>query len=543
MAATLMLEPPKDETTDRLAPPKPKPLAMTPLSTEYPSAPSTTGTPQNRLQLATHAFDTFAKSTAPAYQADLRAATQMAAGKGQIGSGGLRTTYGNLANQRALALDTQRDSLINAATTGTIADQQAADATALARYNAETSRLGTSGNLDVARGGLELAKQHEATSTGQTQQQIDLAKKQADINAAYQAGTLTLAQKDQALRELANQQQYGLEGQKLELAKTGQEASIGAEQQRIALAAKQQEIEQAYQNKQITLAERDAALRELANAQQYGIAGQQLELAKSGQAQQASQFGQSLDFQKEQAKIENAYKTGQLTLAQAQQKLAELAQAQSNANQQAQLTLQTRAQDAVEKYQAGTLSLAQRDQALKELAESHGNTLEQEKLQLAKDQLDQQGKQFGLSLAQQKELATIVDKTANRQIDVSSAQGKNALIVELARIMGAKDGTALDPKFVEAISRSLGIAAPTQAPTGTASAPPPDAIAQFGQALNREPTPSEYAEINAAWSRMGYDEFRAWAKARFGTQPANWQPPTTEQPPTGTETTSGTGFY
>src|SRR5674476_791014 len=71
-----------DQTTAPVDPLKPKPLglapnttaagtsATAPLPTEYPSAPSTTGTPQNRLQLATTAFDTFAKSTAPQYTAD-----------------------------------------------------------------------------------------------------------------------------------------------------------------------------------------------------------------------------------------------------------------------------------------------------------------------------------------------------------------------------------------------------------------------------------------------------------------------------------------
>lgn len=332
--------------------PKPKPAiglapaagpaptgAAAPLPTEYPSVASTTGTPQNRLQLATSAFDTFAKSTAPQYTADLREAEHKAAGMGQLGSGGLRTTYGNLANQRALALDTEKSNLINSATTATIGDQQAADANALGHYNADTSRLGTTGSLDVAKGQLGLATQHEATSADQSQQSIDLAKKTADINAAYQAGTLTLAQKNQQLAELQNTQQYGL-----------------------------------------------------ANA--------------------------SLDLQKQQADIDAQYKAGTLTLAQRNQALAELTQAQGH-------------------------DLAATGQAAS--------------IQLAKDQLAQSGTQFGLSLAQQKELATLADKTANRQLDISSAQGQTSLALELARIMGAKDTNALDPNFLAAITKALGI--------------------------------------------------------------------------------------
>lgn len=285
-APALELEQPEDPT-------KPKKsasgLSFAPLSSEYPNAPSTTGQPVNRLQLATNAFDTFERSTAPAYKADLRLATQQAAGKGQIGSGGLRTTYGNLANQRALALDTQRDTLINDAVKGTIADQQAAEANALNKYNADTSRLGVTGNL---------------------------------------------------------------------------------------------------------------------------------ELAKSGQQIQQNQFAQ-------------------------------------------RLTLDQQAQAIDEKYKSGQLSLAQRSQALAELVASQQNTQEAARLQLAKEQMAQTATQFGLSLAQQKELATIADKTANRQIDVSTKQGRNALILELARILGTKDSN-LDPDFVKAIMASLGIALPEQ---------------------------------------------------------------------------------
>lgn len=307
-----------------------------PLTTEYPSAPSTTGTPQNRLQLAQTAFDTFAKSTAPAYAADLRQATQQAAGNGQVGSGMLRTTYGNLANQRALALDTERDNLINQATGATIADQQANRGLDIQQENADTSRLGTTGNLALGQGGL------------------------------------TLAQRNQALAELQNTQQFGL-------AQAAQDVAT-----KVAL--------------------------------------------------------------------------GQLTLAQAAQALDE-------------------------KVRTGELTLAQKDEALRELTQQQNNTNTQTSLQLQRDQLTQQGEQFGLSLAQQKDLADLADKTANRQIDATSAQGQNALLLELARIMGTST-SQIDPTFVAAISRALGIPAPTQAyvppappPPGTApgATPPPAA--------------------------------------------------------------------
>src|ERR1700754_3960705 len=79
---------------------------------------------------------------------------------------------------------------------------------------------------------------------------------------------------------------------------------------------------------------------------------------------------------------------------------------------------------------------------------------------MAKEQLAAEGDLFGASLAQQKELATLVDKTQNRQIDVSSAQGQNALLLELARIMGAKDLSSIPPEFLASIAKALGMGVP-----------------------------------------------------------------------------------
>jgi hypothetical protein len=76
----------------------------------------------DRFALAQQRFDTFAKSTDPAYQSALRQANRMGAAGGQLGSGELRTDFGNLANARGLALDTSRDSLFQDALGGTIDD-------------------------------------------------------------------------------------------------------------------------------------------------------------------------------------------------------------------------------------------------------------------------------------------------------------------------------------------------------------------------------------------------------------------------------------
>jgi hypothetical protein len=76
----------------------------------------------DRTQIAQQLFDQFNTSTAPAYQAALRSATQAAAGTGRIGSGMLRTSYGDLANQRDQQLQTAQQGFMTDALNGTIQD-------------------------------------------------------------------------------------------------------------------------------------------------------------------------------------------------------------------------------------------------------------------------------------------------------------------------------------------------------------------------------------------------------------------------------------
>jgi len=84
----------------------------------------TPGAMLDRFGLAQQQFDTFANSTSPQYQAALRDATRSAAGAGRLGSGMLRTSYGDLANQRNLQLDTQRENLFQNALLGSVNDAQ-----------------------------------------------------------------------------------------------------------------------------------------------------------------------------------------------------------------------------------------------------------------------------------------------------------------------------------------------------------------------------------------------------------------------------------
>lgn len=78
----------------------------------------------DRFKLAGEQFGTFADSTNSAYQAALRDATRAGAGAGRLGSGMLRTSYGDLANQRTQQLDTERGNLFQNALLGSVQDAQ-----------------------------------------------------------------------------------------------------------------------------------------------------------------------------------------------------------------------------------------------------------------------------------------------------------------------------------------------------------------------------------------------------------------------------------
>lgn len=82
----------------------------------------TPGPATDRYAIAQDQLKNYNDATQPYYQSALRDATSQAAGAGQLGSGQLRTSLGNLANQRNLQLETQGNSFLNDALTGSIND-------------------------------------------------------------------------------------------------------------------------------------------------------------------------------------------------------------------------------------------------------------------------------------------------------------------------------------------------------------------------------------------------------------------------------------
>lgn len=350
--------------------------ALTLAATQVPGqaggvAPATTGTPAiptptvaapsapvDRLSLAESNFENFNKATDPAYQASLRSATSAAAGAGQLGSGQLRTSYGDLANQRALALDTQRQQLVNDATTGSIADATTAYQQQLAAAQQGLAGTVANANIENQKGQLELAT-GEATGTVGGQQTLS-AQQLAQNNAIQTAGLTGILNGTQTLQ------------------------------------AKQDAVNQAVAQGQLTVQQGQLALSQLAQSQSNTLA------------------------------------TGQLTLAQQQEKAKEASDA-------AQLALAQKGQDL------------QNSQFNASLAQSGAQF---------QASLKQNADQFGLTQDQTQKLAELQNDTQNKQIDATTAQGKNQLLVALASIIGGPTGTG-NSAALAAIAKQFGIILPT----------------------------------------------------------------------------------
>ena len=76
----------------------------------------------DRFQIAQQQYDNFVSGTDPAYQAALRDASRQGAAMGGIGSGMLRSRFGDLATDRTNALGTERRGLFTDALLGSVDD-------------------------------------------------------------------------------------------------------------------------------------------------------------------------------------------------------------------------------------------------------------------------------------------------------------------------------------------------------------------------------------------------------------------------------------
>lgn len=128
--------PPASTPTPGAPPPAPIPLATSSGASPYATASTNTpggafdyltktiapGAGVDRLALAKSNFQNFKDSTEPEYEATLRKAGQSGAAAGQVGSGMLRGTLGDIGLSRTRDLQSAQTGFLNDATNGSIDD-------------------------------------------------------------------------------------------------------------------------------------------------------------------------------------------------------------------------------------------------------------------------------------------------------------------------------------------------------------------------------------------------------------------------------------
>lgn len=253
------------------------------------------GPATDRLALAKSNFETYSKATDPAYQKSLRDATAKAAGVGQLGSGQLRTSYGDLAANRALQLDTQKQNFLDEATKGAIEDAYKNVGIAQQQQGFQAQQQAAAEAQRIASGGLTLAER-----------QADTGNKLAEgaLTGSYD-GTQTLAAKQGADSQALAREQLELaktgQGQSYELAKSAQDLQRQVQTGQLSIAQANQKLQEMVSTGQLSIEQARQALAELQNAQ--GVE----QFSKTFEAgQQQSAFGQAL----QQAQLEEALTSG-----------------------------------------------------------------------------------------------------------------------------------------------------------------------------------------------------------------------------------------
>lgn len=120
----------------------------------------TPGAGTDRFGIAQQQFQNYAQQTAPQYDASIRSATAAGMGAGRMGSGMLRTSYGDLANQRNQQLQNAGNSFLTDALNGSIGDA----------YN-----------------NIGIAQQQQGFQAGQQQNAFNQALQTGQFNNATQA--------------------------------------------------------------------------------------------------------------------------------------------------------------------------------------------------------------------------------------------------------------------------------------------------------------------------------------------------------------------
>ena len=144
----------------------------------------TPGSALNRFNLAQQQYGTYASATDPQYQASLRDAARAAAATGGLGSGMLRTSYGDLANLRAQSLQNERDTLFQNALSGSAQDAQNQFQDLLAEQGYQTGAQNQAFNQAVTSQQLQDALTGSAFSRGLQQMEVGMMNDPSQMNLA-----------------------------------------------------------------------------------------------------------------------------------------------------------------------------------------------------------------------------------------------------------------------------------------------------------------------------------------------------------------------
>ena len=125
---------------------------------------------QDRFKLALDQWQNAQAATNPQYLASLRDANRMAAAGGALGSGQLQTSIGDLANNRQLQMDTQKNDFLNNALGGTIQDAKDATQQANQQQNFQAGQQGTAFNQGVTK--AQLGDNLKNSAFGRSLQQL-----------------------------------------------------------------------------------------------------------------------------------------------------------------------------------------------------------------------------------------------------------------------------------------------------------------------------------------------------------------------------------
>lgn len=319
----------------------------------------TPGAVTDPVSIAQQSFQTFAQQSDPYYQKALRDATAAGAAKGQLGSGQLRTSYGDLANQRNLQLQGEEQSLLQ---------------NALTQANANAYQ-----NVGVAQQQQQFQAQQQQAAYNQALQNAQQA-----LNAQLGLGTLGVqqgaltgtygGQQTLGAQQLAQQgsqfgQSLGLQQQAQNLAQQLGLGNLSLGQQSLAQQGTQfgqslaaQQAQNAAQNQ---LAQQQLALNSQLGLGNLGVQQGQLSLAQQGQAEQ---YG----LQQAAQALNEKVATGQLSIAQAQQQLAELQNRQNYGLAQGGLTGTYNGQQTLAAQQLGSQTALGQQNILVQLANALG---------------------------------------------------------------------------------------------------------------------------------------------------------------------------